>query len=131
VRTIIFRHLYGSQTYKFVQPAYDGNTDHFRERVDNLLHPDGINLTLSRPLADLRAEIESYVSSADAYPGKKAAVVARYGACTAADKREITGNRAWRDLVEARFTTGLITAPGPPPVSEQAEVKTILAIPAP
>src|SRR6202034_3083604 len=103
----IFRHLYGSATYPYVQPNYDRNIDHFRERVDNLLHPDGINLTLSRPLADLRAEIESYVSSAAHYPPKKAAVLAKFAACSPDDRREITGNRAWRDLVEEKFRTAV------------------------
>jgi hypothetical protein len=125
----IFRHVYGSQTYPFVQPAYDGNVDHFRERVDNLLHPDGINLTLSGPLSDLRAEIESYVSSAAAYPGKKAAVLAKYALCSADDRKEISDNRAWRDLVESKFTTGLIVSAGLVPLSERAEVKQLLAIP--
>jgi len=125
----IFRHLYGSATYPFVQPAYDGNVDHFRERVDNLLHPDGINLTLSRTLQDLRAELEGYVSSAAAYPAKKAAVTAKYALCTPDDRREISGNRAWRDLVEQKFTTGLIVVMAPVPRSERNEIKDILAIP--
>jgi len=39
--------------------------------------------------------------------------------CDATEKREITGNRDWRDLVEAKFTVA----------NERKDIKTVLAIP--
>jgi len=102
----IFEHLYNSPLYSsFVRPNYDDNIDHFRERVDNMLVPDGINLALSGRLQALRVEIESYtITVPSSFTTKKTAIMARYTACNADDKIEITGNRAWRDLVENIFT---------------------------
>ena len=55
----IFETLYGSVTYPAMKSAYDNNTDGFRDEVDNTLVPDGINLILSGPLAELRRVIET------------------------------------------------------------------------
>ncbi len=124
----IFNHLYGSSTYPFVKPAYDANTAGFREQVDNYLYPDGINLTLSGNLTALRTEIESY--SGSGYSAKKAAVRVRFGACSAADRTEITSNRMWRDLVEEKFTGSVVTSWLPPATERKADqIKDILGIP--
>jgi hypothetical protein len=123
----IFQHLYGNSTYPFVQPNYDANTGGFRERVDNYLFPDGINLTLSGELTALRSEIESYSGVAADYPAKKAAVIAKFGLCPAADQAQIRNNRDWRDLVEAKFTARATV--GPPASTERAEIKAALGIP--
>src|SRR5262249_13199166 len=81
----IFEFLYGSATYPFVKPAYDGNVAGFRERVDNYLFPDGINLTLSGTLTALRTEIETGTPVAPgAFAAKKAAVQAKFAGCTPA-----------------------------------------------
>lgn len=123
----IFEFLYGSATYPFVKPAYDGNVSGFRERADNYLFPDGINLTLSGTLGALRTEIETGTPVAPAaYAAKETAVVAKYGACTASDKQEIRNNREWRDLVEAQFVGN--TADVPPKVQKD-EIKKKLGIP--
>jgi Domain of unknown function (DUF4157) len=123
----IFEHLYGSPAYPFVQRAYDSDPG-FRDRVDNYLYPDGINLTLSVALADLRKEIESYTGVN--YPAKRATVAAKYAALSAADKNEITRNREWRDLVEDKFI-GTIRVSWIPPETkkEQDDIKTLLGIP--
>jgi hypothetical protein len=116
----IFEHLYNHPLYSaFTRPNYDANIAGFRERVDNMLVPDGINLALSGKLQALRTEIENYTGLPGAFPPKRAAILARYAACTPNDKLEIRGNRAWRDLVESKFTV----AP------ERVQIKTDLKIP--
>ena len=105
-----------------MKPAYDANTDNFRERVDNYLYPDAINLILSPRLADLRTEIESYTGSG--YASKKGAIQTKFTACNATDKRHISGNRSWRDLVESKFSARSWW--GDP---EVVEIKRILGIP--
>jgi len=124
----IFHHLYGSSTYPFVKPNYDANVHGFREQVDNLLYPDGINLTLSAHLTELRSEIESY--SGSGYAAKKTAVATKYAACAPDDRVEITNNRMWRNLVEEKFT-GIVVVPGSPPTVEReaAQIKAMLGIP--
>lgn len=114
----IFDHLYGNSTYPFVKPAYDSNAGGFRERVDNYLFPDGINLTLSPQLADLRAEIESYAPGPGRFAAKRTAIMTKYSRCTAGDQAEIHNNRDWRDLVELKFTG-----------AERTDIKTVLGIP--
>ena len=124
----IFNHVYGSPTYPFVKPAYDSNASGFRERADNYLYPDGINLTLSQKLATLRRDIESYSGLAPDYAAKRAVIVAGFAACAVADKAEIRGNREWRDLVESKFTTRVV--PGvAPAITERDDIKTELAVP--
>lgn len=103
----------------FGKPAYDGNVNRFCERADNYLFPDGINLTLSPQLADLRATIEAYVSGTSVYATTKATVITNYGACVATDQAEVHNNRMWCDLVEAKFVIAF----------EQTEIKTLLGIP--
>ncbi|MEZ4401331.1 MAG: hypothetical protein R3B06_14995 [Kofleriaceae bacterium] len=124
----IFNHLYGSATYPFVQPAYDQNEQGFRERADNYLYPDGINLTLSPQLAALRAEVESYSGVAADYPAKRAAIIASFAAVPGPDRGEVRGNRDWRDLVETKFTTRAVAGVAPP-ISERNDIKTLLGIP--
>jgi len=71
-------------------------------------------------LQALRTEIESYVGTTPiAFAAKRAQVLARYAACTPNDKLEITRNRAWRDLVESKFTVH----------ADMVQIKTDLAIP--
>jgi len=114
----IFEMLYNHPLYSsFTATNYDNNTDHFRERVDNYHAPDGINLALSGNLQQLRSEIESYTGSW--FPIKRAMVAGKYAACTADEKREISNNRMWRDLVEEKFTIR----------AEAVSIKTILGIP--
>ena len=122
----IFLHLYGHPLYsQFTQPNYDANTNHFREQVDNMLVPDGINLTLSRGLHDLRQEVESY--SGSGYAAKRAAVQTKITACTPGDLQEVRSNRAWRDMVEQKYTgTAML---GATPVDVQVDMKTLLGIP--
>ena len=120
----IFDHLYNSATYTFVKPAYDADSNHFRERADALVSPDGINLTLSQGLAELRAAVENTVPP---YATRKADVTAKFGALGAADRAQVRNNRAWRDLVESKFV-GVVPGP-PPPVQQAHEIKTILGIP--
>jgi hypothetical protein len=109
--------------YPFVKFDYDSNANGFRDRVNDYLYPDGINLILSGPLTDLRTEIETFSGAAADYPAKKAAIIAKYAALVpathAAELREIHGNRDWRDLVETKFTTA----------AQRTEIKGILGIP--
>ncbi len=107
----IFNHLYGSTTYPFVKPAYDENRNGFRAQVDNYLIPDGINLIVSQRLELLRAIIENYGGSnfsdlrnqVRQFTGAVApAPVA--GVLGSDEKDYIKTSRAWRDLVERKFT---------------------------
>lgn len=124
----IFEHLYGSPTYPFVRTDYDANMAGFRAKVDAYLYPDGINLALSTQLADLRKEIESYTGWG--FSAKKAAISARFAACSAADRAQITNNREWRDLVEEKFTGTIVVWEMPPKLKrEKDEIKALLGIP--
>jgi hypothetical protein len=100
----IFDHMYGSDTYPFVKTDYDANTNHFREQVDAFVVPDGINLIVSSNLERLRAAIAAF--GGGGFAAHRAHVLALYNAVamTADDRREISGNRAWRDLVESKYT---------------------------
>ncbi|MDX6529953.1 MAG: hypothetical protein QOH41_2243 [Blastocatellia bacterium] len=100
----IFDHMYGSDTYPFVKPNYDANTSHFREQVDAFVVPDGINLIVSSNLERLRAAIAAF--GGGGFAAHRAHVLALYNAVamTVDDRREISGNRAWRDLVESKYT---------------------------
>lgn len=121
----IFDKLYGSVTYPFVKPAYDNNTAGFREAVDSYLVPDGINLTASMRLENLRATIDgwggagydAFKAQVEGYMGIGAPPAG--GALTADDRAEITRQRAWRDLVERKLTVP----------AQRAEIKTVLGIP--
>jgi hypothetical protein len=126
----IFTHLYNSPSYAFVKENYDANKDHFRERVDKYFHPDGVNLALSGKLSELRLEIEGYAGGGGAvYTAKKAAVAAKFAACSGPDQAEIHGNRAWREVVEDKFT-GVVAIAGPPPRTEKEsdQIKGLLGI---
>jgi hypothetical protein len=113
----IFDFLYGSSTYRFVKPAYDGNTSHFREQVDAYIVPDGINLIVSVRLEALRARIQSFGGAN--FAAHRAQVQALFAACNADDRREISGNQAWRTLVEDKYA-----------VAQRPLIKTDLSIPA-
>jgi hypothetical protein len=115
----IFNHLYGSSTYEFVKPDYDANVSRFREQVDNYLFPDGINLTLSAKLTDLRAEIESFTGAPGTFAAKKVAIVAKFATCAPADAAQIKSNREWRILVEQKF----------PILAQRNQIKDALHIP--
>lgn len=112
----IFDHLYGSQTYPFVRPAYDNNTNQFREKVNAYIIPDGINLIVSVRLDNLRRAVEAYTRVG--FAAHKARIRDLYALCDADDKREISGNRAWLDLVNSKY-----------PPAELKEIKAELHIP--
>jgi hypothetical protein len=124
----IFKHVYDSATYEWVKPAYDANVGGFRDRVDAYLYPDGVNLLLSAHLADLRTEIESFAPAA-AFDAKRAAVAARFAVCDATEKREIAGNRVWRNLVETKFPGVAPPDGGGAPTPRAEQIKAILGIP--
>jgi hypothetical protein len=113
-----------------VKTAYDENDAGFREKVDNLLWPDGVNLVVSKELDDLRKEIVSYIPAPGFYPAKRTAVEAKFLACSPSDQLEVQRNRDWRDLVEHKFT-GTITLPGAPTTiqPESDDMKSLLGIP--
>lgn len=105
----IFATLYGSVTYPDIKPAYDNNTDGFRDEVDNTLVPDGINLILSGPLAELRRIIETSNRfflrfRVQSFMGIGVPPAAPGAVLSAAERRQVSGNRAWRDLVERNVT---------------------------
>jgi hypothetical protein len=113
----IFDRLYRSAAYAFVKSAYDANETGFRERVDSYLFPDGINLTLSAELTALRTTLETAVPGHVDLNG--AALAARLAACAQADAQQVANNRAWRDLVEAKFANA----------KERDQIKDVLKIP--
>jgi hypothetical protein len=113
----IFNHLYGSPTYPFVRPEYDANVNRFREQVDAFVIPDGINLIVSARLENLRARIENY--SGSGFAAHRTGVRSLHAATTAEDRREIVGNRSWRDLVERKY----------PVAAEKTAIKGDLGIP--
>ena len=112
----IFDHLYGSDTYRYVRPAYDANTAGFREQVDAYVVPDGINLIASIRLDNLRRAIESY--SHTNFPAHAASIQALFNATNGLDRRDISGNVAWRTLIESKYA----------PI-EQNTIKPMLSIP--
>lgn len=97
----IFNHLYGSPTYSWVRPNYDGNINHFREQVNAFIVPDGINLIVSVALENLRRAIEAHTGSG--FTAHRANVQTLFALCDATDRREISGNRSWRALVERKY----------------------------
>jgi hypothetical protein len=117
----IFDFLYTemSATYPFVKQHYDLNTNGFRDKVNDYIFPDGINLLLSGHLTALRTEIEGYTGVAATFAAKKTAITAKFALCDATEKREISGNRDWRDLVDAKFIVA----------AERTAIKTLLKIP--
>ena len=121
----IFRHIY--DLYTDIREAYEANTMGMRERVDNYLYPDALNLVMSRELENLRGAI---VNTAPPYATRKANVTAMYALCSSTDTDEITGNRQWRDLVEQHFT-GTVTLPTGGTELEANEIKDLLSIPRP
>jgi hypothetical protein len=123
----IFKHVYDSPTYEWVKPAYDHNVAGFRERVDAYLYPDAVNLLLSANLAAVRAAIEGF-KGAD-FPATRASIQAKYALCDAAERREIAGNRVWRDLVEEKFKGSSPAAGGGAAIPRASQVKGILGIP--
>ena len=123
-RKIFADQLYGSTTYPFVKPAYDDNTDGFREQVDSYLIPDGINLVVSVRLESLRALLAGFSGSGfaalktqvEGFMGTGAAPPV--GALDAGEKNEIVRNRAWRDLVDRSFSN----------TGERAQITSVLGI---
>jgi len=119
----IFKHLY--EDYDYVKPAYDENTDGFRDAVDAYVMPDGINLILSGRLERLRKVIEEYEGSdflafreaVDGFIG--VGPTPPEGVLTARERAQITGNQAWRDHVEENV----------PNAAEQKLIKSDLGIP--
>lgn len=99
----IFDHMYGSPTYPWVKPNYDANTNHFREQVDAFIVPDGINLIVSSNLERLRAAIAAFTGAG--FAAHRTHILSLYNAATMTpeDRREISGNRYWRDLVESKY----------------------------
>jgi hypothetical protein len=123
----VFRQIYDN--YDYTREAYDQNTNGFRQRVDNLVFPDGMNLIVSRGLNDLRDAIRN---AAGGFSVRYGRVSAAFAACSPTDKAEITRNRAWRDTVEASFNNYLEPVFGAsPPRMEPAvsQIKRMLGIP--
>src|SRR4029453_7909042 len=82
----IFDFLYTEMntTYPFVKQHYDLNTNGFRDKVNDYIFPDGINLLLSGHLTALRTENEGSMGVAAAFAAKKTAITAKFAACDAA-----------------------------------------------
>src|SRR5262249_26223509 len=78
----IFEFLYteAHALYPFVKEHYDNNTNGFRDKVNDYVYPDGINLILSGKLTQLRTEIESFSGLPADYPARKTAIQTRYSA---------------------------------------------------
>jgi hypothetical protein len=123
----IFKHLYDSALYTWVKPSYDDNTAGFRDRVDVYVYPDAVNLLLSANLAAVRAVIEAFGGANS--PAARTAITNKYGLCDPAERREIAGNRVWRDLVEQKFAGSSPPMGGGAPVANARQVKDILRIP--
>jgi hypothetical protein len=108
----IFNTVYGSATYPRFKPAYDNNIGGFRAAVDSYLVPDGINLVVSRRLEALRALISAHPATllhdVRQFTGTVAPPPA-LGVLQADERTEITGNMAWRDLVESSVPHALVT----------------------
>ncbi|MCK4623494.1 MAG: helix-turn-helix domain-containing protein [Desulfuromonadales bacterium] len=98
----IFDHVYGNPTYPWVKPNYDANTSGFRDQVNAYIVPDGINLIVSDDLANFRNLIAGL--PAGPYAAQQAGVQAAFAALNALEEREIRGNRAWRELVESKYS---------------------------
>ena len=122
----IFNHLYGNNSYYYVKPAYDDNVGGFRDMADSYLIPDGINLIASIRLERLRVLINGYSgsrfsnlrSTVRKLMGKELPPPSG-GVLDAEERHEIRSTRAWRELVETKFTIA----------SEQSAIKTDLEIP--
>ncbi|MCP4341227.1 MAG: DUF4157 domain-containing protein [Desulfobulbaceae bacterium] len=113
----IYEHVAG--TYVFVRPAYDNNTDGFREAVDSYLHPDGINLILSTGLNDLYQHINGGITTTfAAFQTTVRSYMGVAGLLTADEQLYIRQNRLWRILVEHSV-----------PALHQAAIKSDLGIP--
>lgn len=115
----IFTFLYGNPAYPYVQPAYDANTNGFREKVDAYFHPDGVNLTLSMLLFDLQREVESYTGTG--FAAKRTAIQAKYALLPVGgpERWEVHAQNQWRRLVEAKFTNSI----------ERSQIFTDLGVP--
>ncbi|HEY4336672.1 MAG TPA: hypothetical protein VGM89_12260 [Puia sp.] len=107
----IFDHMYGTNSYDYVKKDYDANTGGFRDVVDHWLIPDGINLIASVRIERLRMLVTAYAGANFADTRSKIAKMMGNelpapagGAMDGDEKHEITSNRAWRELVEAKFT---------------------------
>jgi hypothetical protein len=121
----IFRLQYDDPIlYSYCKPNYDANTANFRDEVDSYLVPDGINLTLSSRVEDLRVifaagivgGFPAFQTSVRAFVG----IAGVGGSMNAAEKAAITRSRAWRDLVD-----GLPGATAP----QKAALKVDMRIP--
>jgi hypothetical protein len=121
----IFDHLYHSPAYRHIREAYDKNEKGFRTFADSYVFPDGINLTVSPRVDDLRLLITGW--DGKNFPAFKTEVLRfmgvgappTHGALTPEDKTEITRSRSWRDLVELKVKKK----------AEQVDIKTTLGIP--
>jgi hypothetical protein len=103
--------MYGTNSYDYVKKDYDANTGGFRDVVDHWLIPDGINLIASVRIERLRMLVTAYAGANFADTRSKIAKMMGNelpapagGAMDGDEKHEITSNRAWRELVEAKFT---------------------------
>lgn len=118
--------MYDNVLYGYVRRDYDKNTRGFRTKVDTYVHPDGLNLSPSRVLEDLRHEIESFTGSG--YAAKRTAIQTKLSAASADDRRELAGNRDWRDLVEGKFHGNTTDANGAT-LPRADDIKNLLGIP--
>ena len=98
----IFDHVYGNPTYPWVKSNYDANTSGFRDQVNAYIVPDGINLIVSDDLANFRNMIAGL--PAGPYTAQRPGVQAAFAALHAPEELEIRGNRAWRELVESKYS---------------------------
>lgn len=122
----IFEQMYGSPTYPFMKPAYDGDPA-FRVMVDNFLFPDGINVILSSRLDVLQGLVSAgTVGGVAAFRNKVRAFVGLGpnppppgGILDAGERAAIRSSRTWRDLLDA-----LVATP-----AERAAIKSDLGIP--
>jgi len=122
----IFEQMYGSPTYPFMKPAYDGDPV-FRVMVDNFLFPEGINLILSSQLDVLQGLVSAgIVGGFVAFRDKVRAFVGLGpnppppgGILDAGERAAIRSSRTWRDLIDVLVAT----AP------QRAAIKSDLGIP--
>lgn len=118
----IFDYLYGYNSK--IRDAYN-NDIKFRMAVDDYAVPDGVNLIVSPRLGQLLEliesfsgrDFESFSASVQGYMGKGPSPLD--GVLSDAERNEVKGNRAWRNLVERKIRNP----------RQRQQIKLILQIP--
>lgn len=95
----IFENVYYGAAYQHIRKEYD-EVKAFRNTVNSILVPDGINLVVSPHLEELRKVIQQIGSDKPELGAAKEQVAKLYQKCTPEEIQQISGNRAWRDIVE-------------------------------